>query len=249
MKKGILLVWLVLHGLLAGAQAPVAAPAASDWQLKFFEQPELALPLLVQAALDHSAQLQALHTQQSMGQEDLRVARKAILGMIQLGGSYGYGNVASATNGDPTLPTAYTTSASNRYAASVNLGLPLDKLLNRGNQLNKQRLQNQQLEQLTQAQADGLRQKIVELYHTVLLDHKILAIRQEFQVSAQMTYQLGEKQFRNGDITLVEMAQLNDRYAEAQAAKETAASHYATSFMLLEDQLDDSISNLMARRP
>jgi len=247
MKKGILLVWLVLQGLLAGAQAPAAAPVAADWQLKFFEQPELALPLLVQAALDHSAQLQAMHTQQSMGKEDLRQVRKNILSLVQLSGTYGYGNVASTTTSDANLPTAYLNSASNRYAAAVNVNLPLDKLLSRGNQLNKQRLQNQQLDQLTQAQADALRQKIVELYQTVLLDHKILAIREEFMVSAHMTYQLGEKQFRNGDITLVEMAQLNDRYAEARATKATAASHYATSFMLLENQLGESISTLMTR--
>lgn len=230
----------------AAANVPAAAVLPA-WQTRLFDEPEQTLPVLVEAAQSHSPELQVLQTQQAVGEEDLRLARKAILGGLQLSGGYGYGNVANMTVADPNLPKSYATTASNRYAAAVNLSLGLDKLLGRGNMLEKQRLLNEQTTQLTKARLKGLRQQVLEQYQAVLLARKVLLLRQQALVSAQLNQQLGEQQFRSGDLSLADYSQLTDRYAGAQVDHETAASAYATALLLLEEAVGEPLAALLSR--
>ena len=226
--------------------APKQLPAPGSWETRFFEQPETTLPLLVAAALQHSAQVEAMKTEQAMSREDLRLARKSLLSGVQLSGSYGYGNTSNNTVGDQNLPAAYSTTASLRYAASLNLNLPLDRLLGRPNQMARQQLLAQRLEQLLAGQENAVRQQVIDLYQKVLLNRKLMALRQQACLTAEVNYQLGEKMFRSGEATLADVSQLNDRNIGAIAGREIAENDYATAFLLLENALGARVSEVVA---
>ncbi|WP_210517321.1 TolC family protein [Hymenobacter terricola] len=171
----LLLLGLLGHALPGRGQA--AAPLPEAWQAIFFEAPAVALPLLAAAAVQHSAALEAVKTDKDITHEDLQMARKAILSSILLSNNFGYGNIASVTVADQRLlPNAGTTSSQTHYSTAINLNLPLDRLLNRRNQINRQQLQYQKLEHLRQAQEDRLRQSIIDLYQTVLLNYNTLSM-------------------------------------------------------------------------
>jgi outer membrane protein TolC len=225
--------------------APKQLPAPGSWETRFFEQPDATLPVLVAAAVQHSALVEALKTEQAMAREDLRQARKSLLGGVQLSGSYGYGNTANTTVGDQTLPAAYTSTASLRYATSLNVNLPLDRLLGRSGQLARQQLQAQRLDQMRQGQETGVRQQVIDLYQKVLLSRKLMALRQQAYLTAEVNYQLGEKLFRSGEATLADVSQLNDRFIGAVAGRDIAENDYATAFLQLENALGSRVSELL----
>ena len=231
--------------LLLGLARPGASQVA-PWQAKFFEAPAVALPLLVAAAVQHSAELAALKTDQAIAHEDVQLARKAILSSVLLSNSYGYGNLANVTVGDQSLPATGTVTSQTRYATTLNLNLPLDRLLGRRNQISRQQLLGQKAEQLRQAREDAIRQQVIDLYQSVLLAHKVLGLRQQVYTTAQVNYQLAEKQFKAGELGLGEVSQLNDRYLTAAIEQETAVSRYQTAFMLLEDLAGGKVSDLLS---
>ena len=244
MKQIVLLLLGLLGHVLSGLGQAVAPPPEA-WQTTFFETPTVALPLLVAAAVQHSAALEAIKTDKAITHEDLQMARKAVLGSILLSNNLGYGNIANVTIADQSLPASGTTSSQTHYATAINLNLSLDRLVSRRNQINRQQLQFQKLEHLQQAQEDGLRHSIIDLYQTVLLDRKVLALRQQSYYTAQVNYQLAEKQFKGGEMLLGEVSQLNDRYITAAIEQQNASSRYETAFMMLEDFIGGKISATM----
>jgi outer membrane protein TolC len=240
----LLLLWgQALRG--AGQVAPGASAPVAGWQGTFFGEPEVALPLLVAAAVQHSAELEALKTDMAMSKEDLQIARKAILGSVLLANNFGYGNIASVTVADQTLPGTGTSSSQTHYSTGINFNLSLDRLASRRNIINRQKLQYQKFDQVRQAREAGLRLQVIDLYQTVLLNRKILAFRQQSYYTAQVNYQLSERQFKAGEVLLADVSQLNDRYISAAIEQENATSKYATAFMVLEEVVGNKISALL----
>jgi outer membrane protein TolC len=248
--RGLGLLLLLLGQALQGAgQAvpvvPTPTAAATGWQATFFEAPDVALPRLVAAAMQHSAELEALKTDMAMSKEDLQMARKAILGSVLLANNFGYGNIASVTVADQTLPASGTTASQTHYSTGINLNFSLDRLASRRNLINRQKLQYQKFDQVRQGREAGLRLQIIDLYQAVLLARKVLALRQHSYYIAQINYQLGEKQFKAGEVLLSEVSQLNDRYTNAAIEQENASSKYATTFMVLEELVGNNIAELL----
>lgn len=244
MSRTLVVALLVaLHAVRALGQAQPAPP--DNWQTVFFDSPAVALPLLTAAAVKHSAQLKAMETEKAISQQELILTKKSILGAVGAGASYSYGNLAGVAIADPTNPNQFTTYNSSRYSTGLSLSLPLDRVVARGNMIQKDKLNYQRLEQLRQDREDQLRQLTIERYQGVLLARKILTIRQEASVTARTTYQLSEKQFRQGQLTLPDFSQASNLLTEVALAETTARNQYDMAFMLLEELVGAKISSLM----
>ena len=240
---------LALHAWLAVAQTP--DKPATDWQTTFFESPGVALPLLTTAAIQHSAALKTIQIEQSINQQDIRIVKKNLLNTVSLGGSYTYGNLAtigytgSQTPGGPGQANA---PSSSRYYGGVNVAVPIDRLTNHGALVKKEQLNLQRTQSVQQEREEVIRQQVIQLYQNVLLARKVLALRQDSYVSAQTNSRLAEKQFRQGQLTLVEFTQASGQFAEVSIAQETARNQYDTAFMLLEEYVGGKIATLISNR-
>lgn len=243
MKKAFLLLLLLASVLRVVAQSgPVAA-----WETRFFEQPAATLPRLVEAAARHSAELKALGAEKAMVQEELQMARKAIFSSVLLTNSIGYGNIANVALAEQSVAAVRTANAARHYATGLNVNLPLDRLLNRRHQIQRQQLQGQRFEHLAQAQRDALGQRVIDLYQSVLLNRRVLELRQQSYVNAQLNAQLVEKQFRTGEAQLSDVALLQDRFVNATIERENADSKYTTALLLLEDVVGGRVADLLAQ--
>ncbi|WBO86686.1 TolC family protein [Hymenobacter yonginensis] len=233
----------------SAAQSASAAPLAprAAWEARFFDAPELTLPVLVEAAVRRSAELKALGAERAMVREDLQMARKAILGSVLLTNSIGYGNIANVALADQSVAAVRTANSARHYATGLNFNLPLDRLLNRPHQIARQKLQGQRFEHLEQAQRDAIRQHVIDLYQAVLLAHRVLMLRQQSYVNAQLNAQLVEKQFRTGEATLADLALLQDRFINASIDRESAASSYTTALLQLEEAAGARVADLLAQ--
>ncbi|TGE10218.1 TolC family protein [Hymenobacter fodinae] len=246
MKKLLGGLFLVLHTTLVLGQTKTTA--TESWQTTFFDAPNTAIPLLTAAAIKHSAQLKSMEIEKSIGQQDIKLAKKNLLESVVLGGSYTYGNLASITTADIDNPNQFRTTSAPRYNTGVSVGLPLGQLTNRGNRVKKEELNFQRLEALRQEQENMLRRQVIEMYQNVLLARKTLALRQEALVTVQTNYQLAEKQFRQGQITLPALSAVSTQLTELSVSQESARSQYDTSFMILEEFVGSPISSLMTSR-
>ena len=245
---------LALHAALVLAQAP-SKPAAEQWQTTFFENPGVALPLLTTAALQHAATMKTLQVEQSINQQDITIVKRNLLSGVALGASYTYGNLASIgysgnSNGNPTPPNNGQVNAPNssRYYGGLNLSLPIDQLVNRKALVTKQELNLQRTQSVQQERVEVIRQQVIQLYQTVLLTRKVLTLRQDSYVNAQTNARLAEKQFRQGQLTLVEFSQASGLFTDVSIAQESAHNQYDTAFMLLEEYVGVKIATLLANQ-
>ncbi|TDN36350.1 hypothetical protein E4631_08930 [Hymenobacter sp. UV11] len=241
---------LALHASMALAQAP-SKPAA-DWQTTFFEVPGVTLPLLTTSAIQHSAAMKTLDVEKSINQQDIKIVKKNLLSGVALGASYTYGNLASVgyTGTSTGTPAGQVNapSASSRYYGGLNLSLPVDQLVNHGALVQKQELNLQRTQSVQKEREAVIREQVIQLYQNVLLAHKVLTLRQDSYVNAQTNSRLAEKQFRQGQLTLVEFSQTSGQFTDVSIAQESARNQYDTSFMLLEEYVGDKIANLISTR-
>lgn len=244
-KKTGLLLLLVLGAVTGFSQVP---PRPAGWEVTFFETPALALPLLVTAAAHHSAELAAIKTDKAISNENIQLARKNMLSSFLINSNYGYGNLSTVALLDPSLPSSRAAAATKYYSSTLSFNLPLDRLLSRRNLIHREQLQLEKFGHLQQAQENSISQQVIDLYQIVLLAHRVLPLRQQAYLSAQINYQLSEKQFRDGETTLAELAQLNDRYINAAIEQENARNKYETSFLLLEEMIGGRISELITTK-
>ncbi len=223
-----------------------AAPDyAEEWQRIFFQQPTLALASLTAAAIRVSPAVRSIEVEKAIYGEDVILARQNILNGVSVGGSYNYGNLSSIQLVDPRAPNQFNTYSSSRYFVGANVAVPLDRVVGRKHLINKEQLQVERAESVRQERVAVLRQQVLQLYQQVLLAKKVLAVHQESLVMAQMSQQLAERSFRQGQVSMTELAAANERYTQATIARETSASQYTTAFLTLEDVVGTKISTLM----
>lgn len=239
---------LALHASLALAQA--SSKPAADWQTTFFEVPGVTLPLLTTAAVQHSAAMKTLEVEKSINQQDIKIVKKNLLSGVALGASYTYGNLASIgyTGGSQVPGGQVNAPNSSRYYGGVNLSLPIDQLANHGALVKKQELNLQRTQSVQKEREAVIREQVIQLYQNVLLTHKLLTLRQDSYVNAQTNSRLAEKQFRQGQLTLVEFSQASGQFTDVSIAQESARNQYDTAFMLLEEYVGDKVANLISTR-
>jgi outer membrane protein TolC len=236
---------LALHTTTVVFGQDKPAPANDGWQKVFFESPAVALPLLMNAAIQHSAQLKAMEIEKNIAQQEVKIAKKGILAAVALGGGYTYGNLTSIALADPSNPNQFATYSSGRYSTGVTVSLPLDRIVTQGNLVKKQVLSVDRTEAMRQEQENQLRQRLIPLYQNVLLARKVLNLQQESYVTVQTTYRLAEKQFRQGQMTLTDLSSASAQLNGMSVAQETARNQYDTAFLLLEEVVGTPISTLM----
>ncbi|GAA4048124.1 hypothetical protein GCM10022409_38120 [Hymenobacter glaciei] len=234
---------LALHSSLALGQAQ---PASADaWQSVFFNSPATALPLLTAAAVKHSADLQALEIDKSLGEQNLLLARKAILNSVGVGAGYTYGNQTSIGVNNPQDPNQFGTFSAGRYSVGVNFSLPVGQVVSRGHLIKKEELSIQRSEAVRRERENLLRQQLIPLYQNVLLARKVLTLQQEAYVNTLTGHQLAEKQFRQGQLSLQEFSATGSQLTSVSVAQETARTQYDTAFLLLEEVVGAKIPTLM----
>lgn len=234
---------LAFYTTVALGQAKTAP--ASTWQTVFFDSPTIALPRLTEAAIQHSAQLQSMEVGKAINEQDIKIAKRQILGGVGIIGNYTYGNQGNI--GGIYAPGSGIERGRNTglYAAGVSVGLPLLQVLSRNTLIKKEQLNYQRNELTRKEQENQLRQQVIQLYQNVVLAKKLLTLQQESYVTVQTNYRLAEKQFRQGQLTLPELSEATNQLNQSAMSQETARNQYDTSFMILEEVVGTTISSLM----
>jgi hypothetical protein len=78
---------------------------------------------------------------------------------------------------------------------------------------------------MLQSQEDEIRQKVIKMYHDIILKQKILKINSK-ALGDKVNMQMVEKEFRNGVVPISEYVRITTITAEAEVAFESVMSEF-----------------------
>jgi outer membrane protein TolC len=219
----------------------------ANWQEKFFNSPEIVLPILIDAALKYSAQLENLDAAQQIALANQHIERKRILSGLSLGSAYSYGSVYNVA--DPTRQVGginpFSLPTQSLYNVGVQGAVSLATLLGRRYELQKQTLLLKQADANRKLGERDVRRIVINLYQEMNLAKAEQEISQESYQSADLRFKLAEKQFAKHEIRVDEMVTVQEFYARARTAREAARIKYETTFLLMEELIGMKVIDLM----
>ncbi|WP_254244279.1 TolC family protein [Hymenobacter sp. BRD128] len=228
--------------------APASRPADGTLQ-SFFGAPEVVLPKLYEAAIAHSGEIARLDATRGVAEADVKLARKRLLNMLALTGSYTYGTLPYFATAETTASPVYQANPFNlgaraQFSTGVGLALPFDMLATRRTTIARQEYVVSQAVAQRQTQEAAIRQVVIVQYQALALARATQQNAQEALQSANVSKQIADHRFKQGEIQVDDQMVAMDFYSKAQLAYEEARNKYQTAQLLLEDIIGMPITAL-----
>lgn len=230
------------------APAGPAGPPTPNLQ-NFFNSPEIVLPKLYEAAIAHSGEIARLDATRGVAEADVKLARKRLLNMLALTGSYTYGTLPYFATAETAATPVYQANPFNlgaraQFAAGVGLALPLDLLATRRTTIARQEYVVGQAEAQRRTQEAAIRQVVIVQYQALALARATQQNAQDALQSANVSKQIADRRFKQGEIQVDDQMAAMDYYSKAQLAYEEARNKYQTAQLLLEDIIGMPITSI-----
>lgn len=163
--------------------------------------------------------------------------KRAVLGFFSLRGSYQYGmfgNEATYTDVSIAPYLTYTTQAQNGYTIGAGVSIPLDQLFDLKARVSRQKLTLKSAELEREIKYDEIKKSIIEMYAMAISQMKVLEMRSESLILANVQYEISEKNFANGTIESTDLAVDKERQSQARESYEKSKFELTKSIMILE---------------
>jgi outer membrane protein TolC len=225
------------------AQAPVVS--MDSILIKVFTTDEL-LPLLIDSAIKYSPQARIGRSNETRIKATHNINKRSIYNALSIRTSLGYGsNFSAINNQSATISENYTTGSSAFYSIGVGLQLPLTQIINHKD-INKV---EKSIVEAAVADKDktflSIKQDVVRAYQGLKLVHKLLSLSVKSKQSAEINYNMGQKNFLNGQLTVDQILIVTEGYNRAVIEYETNVVKFQTSLMELDMLTGTSFSNLI----
>jgi len=123
----------------------------------------------------------------------------------------------------------------NRALASLSVRLPLDDLWDHRNRVKTATKEVEKSMALKDNQIIELRKLIIVQYNQLIVNQRILKIANENIYAQALQKEMGDKEFLNGQITLYELAYINEMYRKAVTDFEESRFNFYNAYMLLQE--------------
>ena len=167
----------------------------------------------------------------------LQKEKWSFLGFFSLRGSYQYGmfgNESTYTDVAVAPYLTYSTQAQNGYTLGAGLNIPLDNLFDLKGRVSRQRLTLRSAELEREVKFDEIKKIIIEMYVMATSQIRVLKMRSENLVLANIQYEISEKNFANGTIDSADLSTNKERQSQAREAYENSRFELTKSLMILE---------------
>ena len=128
----------------------------------------------------------------------------------------------------------YSTQAQNGYTLGAGLNIPLDNLFDLKGRVSRQRLTLRSAELEREVKFDEIKKIIIEMYVMATSQIRVLKMRSENLVLANIQYEISEKNFANGTIDSADLSTNKERQSQAREAYENSRFELTKSLMILE---------------
>lgn len=237
--KYLYIIFSVLLFLFASANRAVAQEVTDISQLNDDDYKKIVLPPL--SVLFENAKNSPIYemadVKATIERKLLRKEKWSFLGFFSLRGSYQYGmfgNESTFTDVAVAPYLSYSTQAQNGYTVGAGLSIPLDDLFDLKGRVSRQRLTLRSAELEREVKYDEIKKNIIEMYALATSQLKVLEMRSENLVLANVQYEISEKNFANGTIESSDLAVDKQRQSTAREAYENSKFELTKSLMILE---------------
>ncbi|RNI32972.1 hypothetical protein EFA69_00680 [Rufibacter immobilis] len=219
----------------------------STWQTTFFNSPNTILPLLIDAALTHSAALEINDAEKEIANKNILLARKKLMNGLALNTGYGYGTMLNYIDGAQEVNqiNAFNLPARAQYNVGLRFTLSLGELGSRRHEIGKEQLLLKQAEAARKVGEKEVRKIVIEQYQRILLAKTELEHYQDALQTASVNKQIANKRFTEGDLQVDEQMAALDFHSKASLAVTQAKNKYQTELYLLEEIIGMPIQNLI----
>ncbi|WP_162054838.1 TolC family protein [Pontibacter pamirensis] len=250
MKKLITTLLFTMHVLMVIAQVnPVQTEQQLSPQEKFFSFSDYALPLLYDAAIQHSAEIENTEAAKRIASEEIQIGKRLILSGISLNSGYSYGTwfqFAGAGETTPSQWNAFSQPVRSNWNVGLGMSFSLLNILNRGNEITIRQMGLKQAESNRKLAEMEIRKEVIALYQQLTLSRTVLQNYQDAYQSASINKEISDKRFREGEIQVAEQIEAMEYYNASSLALQEAKNTYATNLLLLEERIGMTINTLIS---
>jgi len=228
-----------VHAQVTSVDATLAKAFASD---------EL-LPFLIDAALKNSGEVKKFDKSIQLAEANLKINKNSLYSGLAFQSAYSYGTNYAAV-ADATAATNFnrlTTTQTGFYNVGVGLQLPLTTLINRKHLVKSARMQMEMFGHEKETATQVVRQEVIRMYQELKLSQKLLAISTNNRQSLQLNYDLAEKEFLQGQMTVEQLSRVLEMNNKAKIEYETTLNMFQTSLMQLETFTGTTLALLLKR--
>jgi outer membrane protein TolC len=213
------------------------------WVPKYdLEQELISLDEIIVIAIENSPYIKYDIALISREKYSLRMTQMDWLGRVSAIGMYSAGNQQIAYGN--LNQGATSTNILNGYRYGVNVNIPLSEFTSRGPKIKAGRAELDAAKFKREQTELNLRRQVIQEYNSLVGAEKLLKIKNEGRENARLTYQMAEKQFREGGIQLADMTHANDALMNAEGAHLMAITEYKIMFLSFEELIGVKLSTL-----
>lgn len=225
------------------AQAP--ATTIDSLLRKAFISDEL-LPMLIDSAIKYSPQARLSRSNETRIKATHNINKRSIYNALSIRTSLGYGsNFSAINNQSATISENYTTGSSAFYSIGVGLQLPISQIINHKDIKKVER----SIVEAAVADKDNtiqnIKQDVIRAYQDLKLVQKLLSVSSKNKQSSEIIFNLSEKNFLNGQLTVDQVAIVTESHNKALIDFETNLIRFQTSYMELETITGTNLLSLL----
>ena len=220
---GLLLGLLLMSSAVCVAQTDTAATP--------IKLPPLAT--LIDSAYNNSPLLQSQELLVYQKKILTNIQKKSWLNSLSFNSSYSRGTNNAQTEGI-VIPT-YTKTSSDWYNTGLSFNISLSTILNRKNVISISKINYEIEKNNLEEGKKALRKLILNLYTDVLLNEKILKIRNDAVTISNMNFSYAEIEYKNNSITLADFTRIHEANIKSNIFYEESKRDYWVSIAVLEE--------------
>ncbi len=204
-----------------------------------------SLDHIISIAIENSPYIKVEDASIKARHQEIHLARKDWQKDIQAFGNY--------ATGDQKFGVAYgdfnrQTNFLNGYRVGVNVSIPLFDITARHNRIRFSKAELEMAQRNRERVEIELKRQIAAEYNNLLAAQTLLKIRSEGLQNAQLVYQMAEKQFKEGTISLEDYSSVSNNLFMAESNFEFARKDYNTVYKQFEYLIGVSIGSLIKQK-
>jgi outer membrane protein TolC len=193
---------------------------------------------LIDSAIVHAPLLKSIDADIYINKYLVKTQRREWMSNLYLDAGIDFDFYDGLTNNTTNLGdqnSVLTTQDNTRYAIGASIRMPMDDLWDRRNRVKTATKLVERSMSERDYQILELRKAVIEQYNQLIINQRILKIANDNQIFMALQMAMAEKDFINGQMTLYEMARLNEMNRKAVTDFETARVQFYDAYMILQE--------------
>jgi len=193
---------------------------------------------LIDSAIVHSPAVASVDAEIYIRKYGIKTARRDIMQNFYMDAGMNVTYLEGLTNNTTNLGdinSVLSNQDNSGYAAGISIRMPLDDLMDHRNRVKSATKYMEQAFSDREIQIKIIRRQIIEQYNRLIINQKILKIANDNQIFMSLQMALAEKEFLNGQMSLYELARLNEMNRKAVTDFEQSRNEFYNAYMILQE--------------